>query len=152
MENYFGPDDDWYVGESSIDEAVDREFRQLTNPLMRPYGNECLVCFLVRMVPVLEPVGFAMTLLFRDSNAPRATGLGPRLLRLGIHGYVNLLRNGTVANGFIWVDERCADCNMPLGAPPCMEVRRGSTQPCNLWLWRRHAVLVGGLDSPGPRH
>lgn len=131
----------------NTEDPVDREFWQLAGSLMTPYRNECLVCFLVRAVPVLEPEGFAMTQVFRENNAARATGLGTRLQQLGIHGDAHLLQWGVVANGGIWMDERCADCGMPSSAPPCFEVRKGSTQPCRLWIWRRHAVKVWGDDG-----
>ena len=39
---------------------ADRQFWQLTNSLVSPHYNECLVCFLVRAVPLLDPAGFAM--------------------------------------------------------------------------------------------
>ncbi len=158
MDEYFGPDDDWGpdgdspVGEGNAGDdwpteedwaavdAVDRAFRQLTNPLIKPHYNECLVCFLVRMVPMLEPVGFAMTRLFRDGNAPRATNLGARMEQLGISGDAQLLQAGVVANPSIWEVPRCPDCAIPMGAPECRRVRRGSTQPCELWMWRRYAM------------
>ena len=151
MDNYLGPDDDWYAGESSIDEAVDRLFRQLTNPLINPHHNECLVCFLLRVVPLLEPSGFAMTRRYRDSNAPRAIKLGDRLEQLGISGDFQLLQAGVVCNSNIWEVERCPDCGVPADAPYCFGVRKGSTQPCELWTWRRNALaerLEDWLDRP----
>jgi len=130
----------------SVESQVEREFWQLAGALMAPHHNECLVCFLLRAVSVLEPTGFAMTQVFRDANAPRATGLDARLERLGVHGDAHLLRWGVVANGMIWMDERCVDCGMPTEAPPCFGVRKGSTQPCGLWIWRRQATQVMAGD------
>lgn len=159
MDNYFGRDDDWFAGEREgegeggrdlddrdLDEAVDRAFRQLTNPLVKPYSNECLVCFLLRVVPMLEPLGFAMSLRFRDNNAPRATRLGDRLRQLGISGDAQVLQYGVVANTSIWEVERCPDCGLPDGAPDCFGVRKGSTQPCYLWNWRRYALAQRPSD------
>ncbi len=145
MDDYdFSPDGD------DAEEQLEKEFWQLAGTLMVPHHNECLVCFLVRAVPMLESTGFAMTQVFRDANAPRATGLGARLEQLGIRGDAHLLQWGVVANGMIWMDERCADCGMPTGAPPCFGVRKGSTQPCGLWIWRRQAkqVMVGDWLEP----
>ena len=80
MDEYSDPYD-----EETAEDEVERQFWQLTNSLMIPHDNECLVCFLVRAVPMLEPEGFAMTRVFRDTNAPRATNLGPRLSQLGVY-------------------------------------------------------------------
>lgn len=133
MDEYIEPDGDW-----SADSDVDRAFWQLTTPLVVPEANECLVCFLVRVVPILEPDGLAMTRRFRDTNAPRATNLGGRLMQMGIFGDALLLQCGVIANSSIWQVVRCPDCGIPEGAPPCCGVRKGSTQPCQLWFWRKN--------------
>ncbi|PYH02346.1 hypothetical protein CVV67_02675 [Arthrobacter stackebrandtii] len=99
-----------------------------------------------------EDTGFAMTRVFQEHNAPRATNLGGRLLQMGIYGDVHLLQSGVVANGLLREDLRCADCNIPVGAPPCIGVRRGSTQPCRLWIWRRDATLIPGTDWLDPSY
>lgn len=135
MDEYSDPYD-----EETAEDEVDRQFWQLTNSLMIPHDNECLVCFLVRAVPMLEPEGFAMTRVFRDTNAPRATNLGPRLSQLGVYSDAQLIQAGVVANASIWEVERCPDCGIPVEAPSCFGVRKGSTQPCGLWIWRRYAV------------
>lgn len=133
MDDFGDPNDDG----SAEKDGVDQRFWQLTSALAGPRCNECLVCFLVRAVPMLEPAGFAMTHLFRQSNAPRATSLGARLEQLGIHGDAQLLQAGVVANSAYWQVQRCPDCGIPMGAPACLGVRKGSTQPCELWMWRR---------------
>ncbi|PYI68209.1 hypothetical protein CVV68_07770 [Arthrobacter livingstonensis] len=97
MDEFSDPNDD-----GTAEGEVDRQFWQLPNSLATPFYNECLVCFLVRVVPMLEPAGFAMTLVFRETNAPRATNLGPRLQQLGIHGDTQLLQWGVVANESFW--------------------------------------------------
>lgn len=135
MDDSFDLDDD-----GTSESEVDQQFFQLTKLLQIPRYNECLVCFLVRATPMLEPAGFAMTRIFRSTNAPRATNLGERLSQLGIYGDAQLLQAGVVANSTIWEVERCADCGIPLGAPDCFGVRKGSTQPCQLWIWRKHVV------------
>lgn len=149
MDDSFDPNADG-SGESELDQ----QFFQLTNSMGTPRCNECLVCFLVRMTPMLEPAGFAMTHVFRRANAPRATNLGQRLSLLGIYGDAQLLQAGVVANTTIWEVQRCADCGIPMGAPPCFGVRRGSTQPCDLWIWRKHVVDQrhgDWMDSGRPR-
>lgn len=135
MDDFSGPDED-----GAAEAEMDLQFRRLTSSLMTPHYKECLVCFLVRAVPMLEPVGFAMTRIFRDSNAPRATGLGTRLGQLGIHSDAHLLQWGVVTDEGIWEVPRCPDCGIPEGAPPCRGVRKGSTQPCELWIWRKHVL------------
>lgn len=142
MDEFSDPDED-----GTVETEVDRQFRRLASSLMTPRHNECLVCFLVRAVPMLEPDGFAMTRIFRDSNASRATGLGARLVQLGIHSDTHLLQWGVVANEAIWEVPRCPECGIPEGAPPCCGVRKGSTQPCELWIWRKYASLRGFGDE-----
>lgn len=135
MDDSFDPNDD---GAAAAE--LDRQFFQLTNAMEAPRYNECLVCFLVRATPMLETAGFAMTRAFQRSNAPRATNLGQRLSQLGIYGDAQLLQAGVIANTSIWQVNRCPDCGIPLGAPNCFGVRKGSTQPCDLWIWRKHVV------------
>ena len=138
--------------DESAEDDVDRRFLQLTNSLAAPRPNECLVCFLVLVVPMLEPAGFAMTSRFRDTNAPRATSLGARLSQLGIYGDAQLLQAGVVGNLAVWEVERCPDCDIPMEAPHCFGVRRGSTQPCDLWIWRRYAAQGRFEDWPDRRY
>ena len=114
MDDSFGPND-----HGTCENEADREFLQLRNSMGTPRYNECLVCFLGRVIAMLEPAGFTMTQVFRTTNAPRATNLGERLSHLGIYGDAQLLQTGVVANSTIWEVERCADCGIPLGAPNC---------------------------------
>lgn len=119
------------------DENVDRAFRELATTLMVPDRNECMICFLMRAMVLLEPAGFAMTATYQRHNAPRATNLGTRLVRMGIYGDCQLLQDGVMVNDALWDAECCPDCGIPYGVPDCLEVRRGSTQPCKLWRWRQ---------------
>ncbi|WP_449374306.1 hypothetical protein [Arthrobacter psychrolactophilus] len=118
-------------------EEYRRQFRELTENFMVPDPNECIVCFLVRAMELLEPTGFAMTAIYRERNAPRASNLGGRLARLGIHGDYQLIHDGVLVNLAVWDVERCPECGVPETLPDCLQVRRGSTQPCELWRWRR---------------
>lgn len=122
---------------SETNEEFQRQFRELTDNFMVPYPNECIICFLVRSMALLEPSGFAMTAAYRKHNAPLATNLGGRLSRMGVYGDCQLIQEGVVINLAIWDVECCPDCGMPGAVPDCLEVRRGSTQPCKLWRWRR---------------
>ncbi|WP_146233403.1 hypothetical protein [Arthrobacter psychrolactophilus] len=137
MDHYSGDESAGAGNSEEQDEAVDRVFRELAGPLVVPYRNECLVCFLMRVMMFLEPQGFAMTARFRQFNAPRASNLGGRLAQKGIFSDGQLIQAGVLVNETIWTAERCPDCGIPYTSPDCLEVRRGSTQPCKLWRWRR---------------
>ncbi|ALV46854.1 hypothetical protein MB46_16535 [Arthrobacter alpinus] len=122
-------------------EELTRQFRELTDNFMVPHRNECIICFLMRAMAFLAPSGFALTAIYRNHNAPRATNLGGRLARLGVYGDCQLIQSGVVMNLAIWDADRCPDCGIPEVVPDCLEVRRGSTQPCKLWRWRRDVAI-----------
>ncbi|MFQ4148740.1 hypothetical protein AAGW05_08600 [Arthrobacter sp. LAPM80] len=125
------------AGSDGPEADIRRQFREMTESFMVPYRNECMICFLMRAMPLLETSGFAMTAAYRKFNAPRATNLGRRLSEMGIFGDCQLLQRGVVVNDAIWEADRCPDCGIPVEVPDCLEVRLGSTQPCKLWRWRR---------------
>lgn len=137
MDHYSGAENAENGGPGAPDEDVDRIFRELAGSLMVPYQNECMICFLMRAMVLLEPAGFAMTDTYRKFNAPRATKLGARLVRMGVYGDCQLLQAGVMVNDALWDAECCPDCGIPYAVPDCLEVRRGSTQPCKLWRWRQ---------------
>lgn len=124
-------------GSTASEEEIDQIFKEMAGGLMVPYQNECMVCFLWRAMSLLKPYGFAMTTAYQRHSAPRATPLIGRLLRLNIFNDRQLLQTGVVINEAIWNTELCPDCGIPYSVPDCLEVRRGSTQPCKLWRWRK---------------
>lgn len=127
------------AGDGASEEEIWRKFREMTEHLIAPLRNECLVCFLMRMMPLMQVSGFSLTATYRDSNAPRATNLFERLGRLGICGDASLVEAGVVVNDAVWEADCCPDCGIPCDVPDCLEVRLGSTQPCKLWRWRQDA-------------
>ncbi|NYG15525.1 hypothetical protein BJ956_000044 [Arthrobacter psychrochitiniphilus] len=52
MDDSFGPND-----HGTCENEADREFLQLRNSMGTPRYNECLVCFLGRVIAMLEPAG-----------------------------------------------------------------------------------------------
>ncbi len=124
-------------GRGASEEEVRHRFKELTESLMVPNRNECMVCFLLRTLPLTDPSGSAMTAVYQKFNAPRAVNLFARLFRMGVYCDGLLLQRGVVANDALWNADCCPDCGIPFVAPDCLEVRLGSTQPCKLWRWRR---------------
>jgi hypothetical protein len=104
----------------SIDLEAERLIREYAGRLATIQPRECLACYLDR---VLRDTGcdgsLRLARAYRDAVAPRATALERRL---GDHG------------GF-------CDCEVLMNVywarsdrvVPCLGVRRGSTQPCELW-------------------
>ncbi|MHA7305581.1 hypothetical protein ACX80E_10095 [Arthrobacter sp. TMN-49] len=127
-------------GSRGAETEIEQRFRELTDTFLVPEPNECLICFLRRTMARLLPTGFAMTAAFQRHNAPRATHLVKRLMRMDVYSDCQLLQSGVVVNQAIWAAVCCPDCGIPYAAPDCLEVRRGSTQPCKLWRWRADVV------------
>lgn len=123
-------------GSQTPDQDIERRFWQLTDTITVPHHNECIVCFLMRTMALLSQSGFAMAATFQRHNAPRATQLATRLMRMGIFSDCQLLQGAVVVNQAIWAADCCPDCGIPYDVPDCLEVRHGSTQPCKLWRWR----------------
>jgi Protein of unknown function (DUF2695) len=111
------------------------ELRTLPSALATPLPEECLACYVWRM---LDEFGCNATLRWarrwRDARAPRATALERRLARSGGCCDCELFLN-------VWVETTASGSEPdPSGhiygssVGPCRGVRRGSSQPCGLWL------------------
>lgn len=96
---------------------------ELQEVLTAPRERECLACYVLRM---LDSFGCDNTLRWarrwRDSCAPRATGLERRLERRGGFCDCEIAFN-------VYQDQMLLEDDQEL--PTCLGVtRRGSTQPC----------------------
>ena len=109
------------------------------------HPGECLVCFVERMV-IEHGCGnhLQWASLWRDRAAPRATALERRLGAKGGYCDCEILMNAFVRRvdleREIWHADECDEQDPAedpeLPPPPCLGVRRGSTQPCAHWAAR----------------
>ena len=114
--------------------------------LPAPFSGECLVCFVQRMMKLFGCAGWLQFARhYRDTTAPRATGLEKRLGRLQADCDCEIFLNGYALRPS-WLDPEAGRHGSLRSAPGagrrptplsgCHGVRRGSTQPCSLW-WPR---------------
>lgn len=160
--NVGGSCDSARMNSQSIADVAEQIVHDIALALVFPRARECLACYIDRQVRAFGCDGtYRFVGYFRDLCAPRATALETRL---NAHGarcddsiYVNCfipvpavwlayrraLLAGTVTSG-AWIGglrpgeengvtpgEESASCP----TPPCLGVRRGSTQPCSVWSW-----------------
>jgi hypothetical protein len=106
--------------------------------------GECVCCYVGRM---LDEFGCDCTLRFatryRDSEAPRATGLERRLGQVGGYCDCEIFLNGWTLHQRFRTPTREVDMDgitteeemtEPVELPPCATVRRGSIRPCTNWV------------------
>ena len=116
--------------DDNIASAVEAELVELSGLLTEPQEDECLRCYLLRMIHEFGCDGtHRWTIRWRDLRAPRARGLLSRLQRLGgICCDCEVLLN---------VFPDYPDCGALL---PCAgQPRQGSVAPCDLRPLRRTA-------------
>lgn len=104
-----------------------------------PREDECLLCYLHR---TLEELGCDTTLRwarrYRDLVAPRATALEGRLASAGGFCDCEVFLNGwQLAREHCVRDVHTDELSAPDRLPGCEGARRGSTQPCRLWVRQR---------------
>lgn len=113
---------------------------ELSTWQVRPCPRECLICYLMRLVAEHGCSGLRWSTHYRDMRAPRARALELRLAERG--GYcdcevlMNAVRPCHAEVGLDGLFGAAPPATAPL-VPECLGVRRGSTQPCALWRWRR---------------
>ena len=112
-----------------VDEA-ESLVRQWAAELVRPRENECLCCYVARVLDEVPCDGsHRHALHYRDIMAPRATALEARLGQIGACCCdCEIFLNGYQA--------RSGDADPAVVEPlaPCTGVRRGSVQPCGNWV------------------
>jgi hypothetical protein len=117
----------------------------LASTLTDVRAGECLLCYVYRMLE-FGCAGFRWAGHYRDVRAPRATGLERRLGAIGGFCDCEIFMNAYEPIPAVCVPATTADGDpdpwglpeWPPQLPPCGGVRRGSTQPCSLWVrsWR----------------
>jgi hypothetical protein len=122
------------MSDLGIDQEAEAIVRAVASGTTMPHPGECLACFVARM---LEEFGCDCTLRFarhyRDLRAPRASALERKLGSAGGFCDCEIFLNGLRRADRSWED----DLSGPPSLAPCRGVRRGSTQPCGLWVRRR---------------
>ena len=131
---------------NSLLSETERELRTFSTALTDPQPNECLLCYVWRMLE-FGCTGLRWAVRYRDLRAPRATALERRLGDKGGFCDCEIFLNGFELRPELWVqaheyDEDGItyeeDPSYPDPMPPCRGVRRGSTQGCALWVRRRY--------------
>lgn len=117
---------------------LERELRTLAANLTTPRDGECLLCYVNRMLERHGCTGLRWATRYRDLRAPRATALEQRLGRKGGYCDCEVFLNGYELRAAHWVTGKDGEPTYPDPMPRCHGVRRGSTQPCGLWVaqWR----------------
>lgn len=113
--------------------------------MLTPRAGECLGCYVARHLDEFGCNGtHRFATMFRDRAAPRATALLTRLSRMGacccdceVFKNAYVLRRQFITPGFWFTDARgrtlWQEPTWPEQLPPCRQVRRSSTQPCEVW-------------------
>ncbi len=125
----------------AIDEQAVRLMRSMGRRLTQPRSGECLACYVLRM---LDDFGCDTTLRFarnyRDQMARRATSLERRLGNMGGFCDCEIFLNGIQLAPRLRTYNADGEEVVGEHRPACVEVRRGSTQPCDLWVRRRREM------------
>jgi hypothetical protein len=125
----------------AIDEQAVRLMRSMGRRLTEPQAGECLACYVLRM---LNDFGCDTTLRFarnyRDRVARRATGLERRLGNMGGFCDCEIFLNGIQLAPQLRTYDADGEEVVGEHRPACVGVRRGSTQPCDLWVRQRREM------------
>ncbi len=120
---------------TAADDATHAEtaLRDVLGELTDPLPGECLFCYVYRMLEFgCGPDRLTWARRWRDLRAPRATGLERRLGARGGFCDCEIFLNGWRPRDLV-LDENGDEAH-PSVMPSCRGVRRGSTQPCSLWV------------------
>lgn len=122
------------MSDSSLVDAVEDELRTLADQITDPGPDECLVCYVHRMLE-FGCHGLRWATRFRDVRAPRATALAGRLASMGGFCDCEIFFNAYEPHPDLLGYDAYGEVNtQPIPMPACQRVRRGSTQPCSLWV------------------
>ena len=134
----------------TIAAVAERLVREAAQTLSLPMTGECLQCYVARMLGEFRcnrTLRFAEA--YRDRQAPRATALLERLATVGACCDCEMFLNAWLPHPSLWSPGREEvidgityrdEPEPPEVLPPCGGVRRGSTQPCDLWVERTSLV------------
>lgn len=114
-----------------------------TVKMLLPYRHECLACYVFRM---LENGcdGLKWSKTYRDVRSPRATALERKFPALGGNCDCEVILNVYHPNEALWEHDENGDID-ETRTPSCLSVRRGTIQPCGLWLMRGGIQWGGGV-------
>jgi hypothetical protein len=132
----------------SIADEAETFIRERAAELTGPHDNECLCCYVARMLDQFPCDGsHRHAVRFRDLKAPRATALVDRLGRVGacccdcelfLNGYLPRTWSPNRAafdDELDDADDLAEDDGWTIDSlPPCAGVRRGSVRPCANWV------------------
>lgn len=120
---------------------AERALRDVLGELTDPHEGECLFCYVYRMLEfgcLSDRLTWARR--WRDLRAPRATGLERRLEARGAFCDCEIFLNGWRPRDLV-VDEQ-GEPAYPAVMRRCRGVRRGSTQPCPLWVPKPRGIFA----------
>ena len=115
--------------------TAEAELAALSEALTRPRPQECLFCFVDRM---LEAFGCDRTLRWaqrwRDLRLPGAAGLERRLADRGACCDCEVFLNGWTVREDLLVPDDDGYRDWPADRPPCPGVGPQSSRPCSTWV------------------
>ncbi len=117
-------------------DMLERELAVLAFQLTTPRLRECVLCFVHRMLDEFGCDGrLRWACHWRGLRAPQATALERRLAQRGGYCDCEIFDNGWSPVGDAVTYDAAIDEWRWRGArPTCRGVRRGSSQPCCLWM------------------
>lgn len=114
------------MDEARVDDLAEQLVRELAQALTTPRPQECLACFVARMLEEFACDGtLRFARRFRDLAAPRATALERRLQDRGGFCDCEIFGNAYQPSYRLRIGDH--------EVLPCIGVRRGSTAPCGHW-------------------
>jgi hypothetical protein len=133
----------------AIDDLAEDLVRAAAETLVAPRGQECLLCYVARMLEEFRCDGtLRFAVEYRDRRAPRATTLAGRLAAVGGCCDCEIFLNGWSPHPRLWSPGHTeieggvtyrTDPQPPDELPPCAGVRASSSRPCPLWVRRTRA-------------
>jgi hypothetical protein len=122
------------TADASIVAEAESLVRELAEQVTQPAAHECLGCYVWRMLGEFPCNGsHRHAFRYRDAMAPRASALADRLSRIGACCCdCEIFLNGYEPRAGRFTDEQLESGRDDM--PPCQGVRRGSVQPCPLWV------------------
>ena len=114
--------------------TLDEQFVALGEVLTEPAHDECVLCYVVRM---LDAFGCDTTLRWtrrwRDRIRPGATALERRFEARGGFCDCEIFWNGATLREALCVPSEDGDLGWPVTLPPCAGLAPRSSQPCANW-------------------
>ena len=126
----------------SLVSDTEQELRILSAALTDPHQDECLLCYVYRMLE-FGCTGLRWAGRYRDLRAPRAVAMEKRLGQMGGFCDCEIFLNAYQLAPERWMQggeyvedgvTHLTDPSYPDPMPSCRGVRRGSTRGCVLWV------------------